>query len=368
MRAPRARAARRRPTSLALAEAGDRGRAAAAAHRRARRRALGRQPAVPARPAARGGVRLDRAARQHRERGAGAARPARAGRPRADPPRVGARRRASTRASSTTCSATTCPRPTSDDLGPADAVLHGRGRRPPALPPPGRARRRLRRPAVPRPARAPRRGGRAARARARRRRRRRGRAPRRPLPPRRRAREGVALRRASRPTARASARRSPTRPRSTAARSRPRRQLARRRPTSSPTVWESLADALRAHGRARAQRPRAHRPRAGSSPTTRCAPRTCCGCTRASPSASATSRRRCAGRDRALRALDGRRRARPRPRAASHVVATLAGVRQRQGRTARGDPARAPGDRATPRRRARSSRSGTPARSSTGRS
>ena len=82
--------------TLALAERRDRERPAAAARRGAGRRAVRRQPAVPARPAARGRRRRERPAREHRGGGDGAASTAWRPRPRARAARRGARRSAST--------------------------------------------------------------------------------------------------------------------------------------------------------------------------------------------------------------------------------------------------------------------------------
>ena len=186
------------------------------------------------------------------------------------------------------------PAPDEGDVAAPRRLLQAGVGRLPALPPRGRARRRLRGAAVPRQARAARRGRRPARARPRRRRRRRRRPPRRPLPPRGRARQGVALLAPGRATARASGRRSPTPPTSTAARSKSAHH-ARRAARGARRGLGVARRRLPAHRRAGAQRSRAQRPPGAWSPATRCAPRTCCGCTRGSPSAPARSRARSAG-------------------------------------------------------------------------
>ena len=328
--------------TLALAEAVDRGGAAAAARRGARGRALGRQPAVPARPAARRRRRARRscptASRARRSPGS----TARAGRTARS---SGARRcsaRASTRASSRTCSATTCPRRTAtrgrgsalyfkEEPGGqlrfrrevvrdvAYAGLPFRVRRELHAAAAGRLERELGDDADDEAARLAVHFHRAGD-------------------------HGKAWRYARLAADRASERAAfadaagalPARARGRAPARRRRRASSRRsgsrsrRPTCAPA--SSSAPTTRS--------PR----RAGSSSATRCAPPGCSGCTRASPIAPGQVARAVRWSGRALRALDG---VDDDGAAAcrAHVVATLAAVRQRQGRTARGDPARAPGDR-----------------------
>ena len=361
--APGARAAR----AGRVARAGrgrDRGGAAAAAHRQARGGALGRQPAVPARPAARRGVGLDRAARQHRERGAGAPRPARAARPRPDPARVGprpelpsapARRPARRRRA----------RARRGHLGTARRLLQGR--RPTATcasaarscaTSPTRACRSAsgasctRRPPA----------GSSATS-----------APTPTTPPRGSpsTTTAPACTRRRGTTARLAADRASERAAFADAASLYRRALESAHqldvaPGELAAVWESLADAYLRTGELRAQRPRAHQ----RAPAGRRRP----GAHRA-PAVAARAHRRAGGPRLARGALvqpgaahARRRRARPRPPCRSHVVATLAGRAPAPGPDGRGGPAGAPGDRGGRGRRRGAGARRTRATSSTGRS
>ena len=287
-------------------------------------------------------------------------------RPRADPARVGARpelppapaRRPARRRRPRARRRTRGRR-----LG---ALLQGRGRRPPALPPRGGARRRLRRPAVPRPARAARGGGRAGSS----------------------ATSGTDADeppRASRSTstapamhekawryARLAADRASERSAFADAADLYRRALdvrapARRAARRAGRRVGVARGRLPAHGRARAQRPRAHQ----RAPPGRRRP----GAHRAP--AVAAREHRLPGRPHLARgALVGPGAAHARARVDGEAAAALPrrtwSRRSPPCASARAAPRRRSGSRArrsrTPRPPARSWRSGMPARSSTGRS
>ena len=356
-RSPRRRRTRRRCRRTAL---------------RARGRALGRQPAVPARPAARGRRGRGDAARTHRDSGDGAPRPARA-RPTARScaaPRCSAW--PSTRGTSPTCSTRRARTPdaaTWDRL--ADVFTDdGEGTCASAAPscatPPTRAlpfalRRRLHAAVA---------GAAGARARA-------------PAPtswrrcsrctspaPATTRRRGAT--RGSPPTARRSGSRSPTPPRCTAARWRPARPLGVPRGELADDLGGARRRA-RPHRRARrGARGAARRARPGRA-TTRSRTAELLLAHAGSPSAPATCPRRCAGRTAALRALEGARRprrgraaARRRSRSLARRAPARGPRRRRRSRCAGASIAEAEAARTRTRRWRHRSR--TPGSSSTGRS